>query len=177
MKTERLLVEPLTARHADALVDLLDERVNRYFAPKDVPKSQTDLRAQFAEMEAVANDTSGSTSFKAFVVKRQIDGAYIGRLEALVHGADVEIAFIFVQQSWGQGLATEATAALLKDLASTEVERVWACVTPGNDASLRLCERLGFKLSVLPKEPQLATYDDGDDVLILQPERLAAFRG
>ncbi|MBA1375915.1 GNAT family N-acetyltransferase [Sphingomonas ursincola] len=164
MRTERLIIEPLVASHAEALMSLLDERVNRHFAPEDVPTSQAALRAQFAEMAAAATNRRDGARFLPFVVKTIADGHYIGRLEALVHAKDAEIAFVFIPQSWGQGFATEATSALMVDLQGAGVERFWACVTPSNEPSLALCSRLNFARSELPTAFALATYDVGDIV-------------
>lgn len=91
----------------------------------------------------------------------------IGRLEALVRGREAEIAFVFVPDSWRQGYATEATAALIMKLEEDGIERVWACVTPRNDRSLALCRRLMFHNDKPPAGLNLATYDYGDDVISL----------
>ena len=57
----------------------------------------------------------------------------------------VEIGYGLAPASRGRGLGTRAVAALLDELASTgAVREVIACVHPGNVASKRLLERLGF---------------------------------
>jgi RimJ/RimL family protein N-acetyltransferase len=167
-ETDRLVIEPLTAGHADALEGLLDERVNRYFLPEDVPASLVALRGQFEEMEAAAVKGYRGSRFLPFVAKHLAEGDYIGRLEALVHGTDAEIAFLLVPRSWGQGFASEATAGLISELRVMGVERVWACVAPDNEPSLAMCRRLKFERVDLPVQWSLATYDDGDIVLALR---------
>ena len=164
MQTERMIIEPLAAWHAEVLTELLDELVNRYFAPDDVPTSQAALHKQFEDIEAAATDRSDGTRFLPFVVKTIADGKYIGRLEALVHGDDAEIAFVFTSKSWGKGFATEAAYALMLHLKESGVERFWACVAPSNRPSLALCHRLNFVRSELPPGLTLNTYDDGDVV-------------
>ena len=57
-----------------------------------------------------------------------------------------EIGFIFHPEYWGKGFAAEAVRVVL-DRAFTvhKLDRVLADVDPGNDASLRLLGRLGFR--------------------------------
>jgi RimJ/RimL family protein N-acetyltransferase len=57
-----------------------------------------------------------------------------------------EIGFLFHREVWGQGIAREAVAALLRHGFETlRFESVRADVDPGNAGSLKLLERLGFK--------------------------------
>jgi RimJ/RimL family protein N-acetyltransferase len=59
----------------------------------------------------------------------------------------VEIGYGLAAGSRGRGLGTRAVAAMLDELAQTGVVReVLACVHPGNVASGRLLERLGFRV-------------------------------
>jgi RimJ/RimL family protein N-acetyltransferase len=61
--------------------------------------------------------------------------------------ARVEIGYGLAPGSRGRGLGTRAVAALLEELErSREVREVTACVHPGNAASRRLLERLGFAI-------------------------------
>lgn len=168
VRTRRLIVEPLLAHHADELIDLLDERVNRYFSPRDVPLSQAALREQFAEMERAANSRDDSHRFHPFVVRTAESQACIGRLEVLVRGKDAEIAFVFVPNAWGKGYAREAAKAIIDRFGQAGVQRFWACVTRGNTPSLALCERLGFALAEVPQDLELWTYDDGDILLTFE---------
>lgn len=170
MKTDRLIIEPLLAYHADELIELLDERVNRYISPQDVPSSQAAQREQFADMERASKTHEVGPRFHPFVVKIADALICIGRLEALVHHKDAEIAFVFVPGSWGNGYATEAAGAMIEHFEQVAVERFWACVTKGNQASLALCKRLGFTPAELPRDFELWTYDEGD--VILKLERL-----
>lgn len=168
VRTRRLIVEPLLAHHADELIDLLDERVNRYFPPQDVPSSQAALREQFAEMERAANRRDDGHRFHPFVVRTAERQTCIGRLEVLVHDKDAEIAFVFVPSAWGKGYAREAAKAMIDHFGQAGVQRFWACVTRGNTPSLTLCERLGFALAEVSRDLELWTYDEGDIVLTFE---------
>lgn len=168
VRTRRLIVEPLLAHHADELIDLLDDRVNRYFPSQDVPSSQAALREQFAEMQRAANSRADGRRFHPFVVRTAVGQTCIGRLEVLMHDRDAEIAFVFVPNAWGKGYASEAVKAIINHFELAGVQRFWACVTRGNAPSLRLCERLGFALAEVPQDLELWTYDDGDIVLTFE---------
>lgn len=62
----------------------------------------------------------------------------------------VEIGYGLAAGSRGRGLGTQAVAALLDELTATgAVRKVVACVHPGNVASGRLLERLGFRVAAV----------------------------
>jgi RimJ/RimL family protein N-acetyltransferase len=168
LKTDRLTILPLRASHAEQLSDLLDPKVNVHFQPEDVPTTVAALRDQFARMEAASRGTRISGAYLPCTVTLSRSGQAIGRVEALVHGQDAEVSFVFVADAWGHGYASEAVGALASKLKRDGVERLWACVTPGNTASLALCRRLSFEPSSLPDTFEAATFDKGDLVLSLK---------
>lgn len=64
-----------------------------------------------------------------------------------VSSARLEIGYILARAFWGQGLAGEAVAALLDHcFGALAVNRVEALIDPDNAASVRLAERLSFRL-------------------------------
>ena len=58
---------------------------------------------------------------------------------------EVEIAWHFHPDAWGQGFATEAAAALLAHGFATGLPRVWALTHLDNAASQRVCGRIGLR--------------------------------
>jgi len=57
-----------------------------------------------------------------------------------------EIGYILHPDVWGQGLATEALTAVIDHVfVARQVETLTADVDPGNLASIRLLEKLGFE--------------------------------
>lgn len=58
---------------------------------------------------------------------------------------EVEIAWHFHPDSWGHGYATEAAARLLQHAFAGGLERVWALTHVDNQASQRVCARLGLR--------------------------------
>ncbi|MEM7666558.1 MAG: GNAT family protein [Pseudomonadota bacterium] len=168
IKTKRLRLVPLDAAHADELMGLIDPRVTEHFLSEDAPSTKSELREQYRAIENAARHITSAAQFNALTVRLARSEQAIGRIEALVHGPDAEIAFVFVAASWSQGYATEAVRALASELKAGGVKRLWACVAPGNAASLVLCKRLSFEPCVLPGTFEAATFDDGDDVLMVE---------
>ncbi|MGA8978115.1 MAG: GNAT family protein [Pedococcus sp.] len=86
----------------------------------------------------------------------EVEGRVVG--DVLIHldgldGADgrqAEIGWVFAPDVAGRGYATEAARAIA-DAAFRElgVHRVWAKLEPENNASARICERLGMRREAL----------------------------
>jgi [ribosomal protein S5]-alanine N-acetyltransferase len=58
-----------------------------------------------------------------------------------------DISYIIAREYWGKGVASEALGAVLGyGFSQLNLHSVEAGVTPGNDSSTRLLERLGFRL-------------------------------
>jgi ribosomal-protein-alanine N-acetyltransferase len=72
--------------------------------------------------------------------------AGFGPFDGIV-GASLELGYLLRRDAWGRGLATEAARACLDaafdGLGATEVRAV---VDVGNDASLRVARKLGFRV-------------------------------
>ena len=75
-----------------------------------------------------------------FVIER--DGVVIGKAG---FWRLPEVGYILHSDHWGQGLAGEAVGASIDQVFSTRaIDELIADVDPGNAASIRLLERLGF---------------------------------
>jgi RimJ/RimL family protein N-acetyltransferase len=67
-------------------------------------------------------------------------------LNHLERGPEIEIAFLFDEQYWGKGFATEIARAVLKRALQTMgVERVVAVAFPENARSIAVMQRIGMK--------------------------------
>jgi len=80
-------------------------------------------------------------------VTRREDGAVVGICGLLKRDTlpDADIGFAFLPAYWGEGYAREAAEATLRyGFDTRRMPRIVAIVSPGNAASIRLLERLGF---------------------------------
>jgi len=137
LETPRLILRRLANYDAPALHEMLsDAETMRFWS--------TLPHVEMAETEAwVAESVAATARGDAhdFAVLRE--GRVIGRVTFWMGN---EIGFLFHRDVWGQGLAREALAALLRyGFEELTFKTVRADVDPGNLRSLAVLERLGFK--------------------------------
>jgi ribosomal-protein-alanine N-acetyltransferase len=86
--------------------------------------------------------------FSKWGVRERGSGALLGDcgIQLLEGGPGVELGFHLRRSAWGRGYATEAARACL-DAAFTGfgLDEVIAIVAPGNDASVRVLEKIGMR--------------------------------
>lgn len=142
--TPDLTLEPLVAGHAEAMFDVLSEpELYRYldFGP---PPSLDHLRGVYEALEARVSP-DGSRLWLNWVVRPR-DEAPVGFVQATVSGADAWVAYVLSREFWGRGYAFQATQAVIEHLRATcGVARFLATVEAGNERSVRLLQRLGFR--------------------------------
>ena len=135
LRTERLVLRPVTAASARALLDGTAAAVLGDGFPGEDDR---------VALDGVA--ASGDGARGVWVVEH--DGALVGTVGvagAVSPDGDQELGYGLVPQARGQGLATEAVGALCAVLERRDgVRRLTAQVLPGNAASLQLLRRLGF---------------------------------
>jgi RimJ/RimL family protein N-acetyltransferase len=98
------------------------------------------------QLERMTTNPAGR-GWCARVMLDRTDGAVVGHCG--FHGApeDVgraEIGYTVLAAERGRGFATEAARALIDYAATGKVATVFATVAPGNAASLRVVQKLGF---------------------------------
>ncbi len=80
-------------------------------------------------------------------IYRKRDALYLGWCSVAPSAflKHMELGYRLCRDAWGKGYATEAAEALLAAAyCRTDVDRIMACVHPGNAASLRVLKKLGF---------------------------------
>lgn len=84
----------------------------------------------------------------------------VGRLKK-VHGAnEAEFAVLIADPFQGKGLGAELTRRLIQVARDEKIERIVGDVLPDNVVMLKLCERLGFKLTRTVEDPVVkASYE------------------
>ena len=94
------------------------------------------------------------TGIGMWAVERRSDGATVGHVgffdflrdcEPSIAGA-VEMGWILAPEAQGQGLASEACNAILTWFEEHFGKQpMWAMISPGNEPSMKLAEKLGFQ--------------------------------
>jgi RimJ/RimL family protein N-acetyltransferase len=143
IRTPRLVLEPQVRAHAEAMFDVLrDPAIYTYEnAP---PPSLEWLRERYRKLES-RRSADGRERWLNWVI-RSGDGRLAGYVQATV-GEDrvAAIAYELGSTWWGQGLASDAVAAMIDELhAHYEVRRLCAVFKTANARSRRLLERLAF---------------------------------
>ncbi|WP_256806076.1 GNAT family N-acetyltransferase [Bradyrhizobium sp. Bra64] len=160
--TSRLTAERLNEDHLDDLVALhLDAEVSRYLGGVRAPEvTRTYLGTNMAHWD--------QHGFGLWVLRSK-DGTFAGRAgirHIMVDDIDeIEIAYAFKREFWGQGLASEIATALTDiGLSRFELPSLIGIVYVGNGASRRVLEKSNYLL-------EQSTIRHGNDVVIYRIRR------
>jgi RimJ/RimL family protein N-acetyltransferase len=138
IETERLVLTPEEPSDADWFAALLNTRGTGSFTVADA----------LARIDLMTH-TIDTTGIGALVLRRRPDGEALG-YTALVVGRcsldEPELAYELLPHAHGHGYATEAARALLEAAFETGRRRIWATIGSENAPSLRVAEKLGFRL-------------------------------
>jgi ribosomal-protein-alanine N-acetyltransferase len=146
LTTERLLLRPLRESDAHDLFSICsDTEVMRYWSTP--PWQSID-----AAYENIARDLKAMAAgeYAQFGIERLADAQLLGKcalfnLKPSCRRA--EIGYGTAAASWGHGYAREALLALLRfGFSELDLNRVEADTDPRNVRSVKMLERLGFKL-------------------------------
>jgi [ribosomal protein S5]-alanine N-acetyltransferase len=145
LHTDRLVLEPRAAAHADALYPILADPRQRAFHDDD-PVSLEALRERFRQGESRRSPDGREHWLNWALVLREGDADAVGFVQATVQqDCRAWVAYQLATSLWGRGLATEAVRAMIEHLASHRaVTQCMATVDQRNERSWRLLERLGF---------------------------------
>jgi len=142
---DRVILQPLTASHANALFPLLDDTEVWKYTDSAPPLSVDALRERYRNLETRVRPDGAV--WLNWAVERRAGHDITGVVQATIEDEEVSIGYVFGRRYWGQGLGLESVSAMLGVLhAEFGVEHVRATVHPDNRASIRLLERLGFSV-------------------------------
>jgi [ribosomal protein S5]-alanine N-acetyltransferase len=146
LHTSRLVLEPLVVAHADALYPLLCDPRQLEHLDHGAPASLDALRERHRKLESRRSPDGREHWLNWAIVMRGGDADAIGFVQSTVQpDGHAWIAYQLVHTLWGQGIAAEATRAMVQHLiAHYAVTRCMATVDRRNERSWRLLERLGF---------------------------------
>jgi len=156
-RTDRLAAERLYESHLNDLVSLhLDPEVSRYLGGvRSADVTKTYLATNMAHWD--------EHGFGLWALRTK-DGAFAGRAgirHILVDGVDeIEIAYTFRRELWGQGLASEiATTLTAIGLSQLKLPSLIGLVSVEHGASRRVLEKANYLL-------EKHTTHHGEDVVI-----------
>jgi [ribosomal protein S5]-alanine N-acetyltransferase len=171
LETERLVLEPRTASHADLLVaGMQDERIYRWISAA-VPMNVDSVRQHWGILESRVSP-DGKDALLGWAVRQAQSGAYVGKFDADVTGAvATNVGYLFFPEFWNRGYATEALGAVVKHFEQHGITEMRALVTCGNGASERVLVKAGFaRTRILPENDMIrgVKYDDIEYVRLAQ---------
>jgi [ribosomal protein S5]-alanine N-acetyltransferase len=146
--TERLEIAPWSPEDAAAALLIFGtEGVTRWLAPAMDPvhdeDGMRDVLDQWARADAQADPPVGH-----WAVRRREDAALVGSITLRrmpPYQEDLELAWQFAPEHWGQGYATEAAGAVAAWAFENSAHEVFAVMRPANQRAEKLARRLGFE--------------------------------
>ncbi len=166
LATGRLRLRPLTEADTDAIFALYsDPLVTRYLSRRPM---STPADGQ-AAIERAAQEFAAGTALRVGLVRPE-DDQVIGTGNLLHFDwpcRRAEVGYALARPFWGQGLASEATAALVEyGFETLDLHRLEAELDPRNDASVRVLERQGFIREGLLRERWIVGDEVSDSLLM-----------
>ena len=147
LESERLLFREITDEDHAGLYELyLNPRVNRFVGGPPLP-----FEEYLAASRARWNRHYDEYGFGMWAVLRKEDGRLLGRCGLVVQEVDgareVEVGYVFGEEFWRRGYATEAARACRDRAFETlVVPRVISLINAANEPSIRVAERNGMTL-------------------------------
>lgn len=144
IETPRLRLRPVVADDAPLLASLLydDAEVTRYLPAS--PLSAAEQAERFARYFSAHWAQHG---YGEWIIEDRRNGEPLGQcgLNHIDASSETEIDYALARHAWGRGLATEAAQAAVAHADNAlHLPEVVGFVLPGNAASERILERLGF---------------------------------
>jgi ribosomal-protein-alanine N-acetyltransferase len=144
IETERLQLRPCTAADIDVLHRFwTDPGVRKYLWDNVVIDRET-----VAEVVASSLGDFATHGFGHWVATRKGEDELIGWCGLRYFGEppEIEVLYGITPPLWGQGLAVEATRAILHyGFEELGLERIYAGTDPPNTASIRVMEKAGMR--------------------------------
>ena len=143
-ETSRCIIREMTEQDLDAVYEV-------YSAPSITRYMEGLYENREEELEYTRSYIQNAYTFWGYgtwVIERKSDQKIIGRVGFNLRDGfeDVELGFVIMEEEQKKGYAYECCTAVLElGRKEYEFERVQALVKEGNEASVRLCEKLGFK--------------------------------
>jgi RimJ/RimL family protein N-acetyltransferase len=146
LESDRIVLEPLRAEHADELAPILDDPALHEFIGGR-PASAEELRARFSR-QAKGRSPDDSERWLNWVVRLRDTSAAVGTTQATVRGdtsgASADLAWVIAAGHQRQGLAKEAAGLVASWLRGQGVDRLGARIHPDHAASMAVARSIGL---------------------------------
>ncbi|MBV8963105.1 MAG: GNAT family N-acetyltransferase [Hyphomicrobiales bacterium] len=141
ISTERLVLEPVRSDFAQSLFDYINDwEVMRWLASPPWPFALADMH-QWIARSCAARDARRDADFAI-----TLHGAPIGVIGLVGLGMGPVLGYWLARPFWGRGYMSEAAETLLAQTFADGQSFVASGVLEGNAASLRIQEKLGFRI-------------------------------
>ncbi|MQY07924.1 GNAT family N-acetyltransferase [Actinomadura macrotermitis] len=147
VQTQRLLLEPLGAHHAEEMTQVLDDlRLHDFIGGAPLPLGE--LRARYQRL-AAGPAPFHQEGWLNWIARRRRDAQAVGTVQATVtpgvDGLSASVAWVIGTHYQGFGFATEAAAAVTGWLRGHGVTALSASIHPANAASAAVARKLGLR--------------------------------
>jgi ribosomal-protein-alanine N-acetyltransferase len=132
---------------APALSIFGDEDVTKWLSPAAEPVESESVMQSVLDRWA-DEDTSTDPPVGHWAVRRRSDQTLLGSITLRRMppvNEDLELAWQFAPEHWGQGYATEAAAAVARWAFDRSAHELFAVMRPANRRAKKLVERLGMQ--------------------------------
>ncbi|TWJ00904.1 ribosomal-protein-alanine N-acetyltransferase [Mucilaginibacter frigoritolerans] len=147
LETERLLFRQQELRDIDAYCAMeMDPDVRRYVGGKPRTREEAENRFLPGLVRAPNNLAMWATIYKP-------ENKYVGRCGIYPHfdkdgspiAGEASLGLYIAKPYWSRGFATEAGRAFIEfGFNKLDIQRIVTSIQAGNDASIRVIEKLGF---------------------------------
>lgn len=145
LETDRLILRRLEPGDLDPLHALYSDSETRKYFP-DGTRTYEETKE---ELEWFLGGHPRHPELGLWATVERSTGAFLGRCGLLPWTIDdreeVELAFLIDKSRWGEGLATEAAAGIVRYATDIlKLTRLICLITPGNDASVAVARKVGM---------------------------------
>lgn len=155
LETERLLLRSIDSSDVDDLFEVLsdpDVAENDYFYPVETKEEALSFIKRYKQEIEDKEEITWGIILKEN--QKLIGTCCLGDFDEDAQRS--EIGYSISKAEWGKGYATEACRKIIAyGFKKIKLNRIEATITPGNDASIRVLEKLGFQKEGLVRQRDL----------------------
>lgn len=157
LRSDRLVLEPLSIEHADVMVNVLAPKELYRFTGGEPPSAE-ELRARYAR-QARGQSEDGTAGWLNWITHPRNGGPPIGFVQATLHraaeGMTADLAWLVTPSAQGHGFATEAAQQVATWLHSIPMQELNALIHPEHKASAHVARRIGMHSTTISRDGEV----------------------